>query len=55
MSKEKTTQVEVNAAEQKVLEMLRSLEFGQITVTVKRGVPVHVDEIRKAITLPQVK
>jgi hypothetical protein len=55
MHEEKTTQVEVNAAERKVLELLRSLEFGQITVTIKRGAPVHVDEIRKAITLPPVK
>ena len=55
MNEEKAAQVEVNAAERKVLEMLRKLEYGQLTVTVKKGVPVHVDEIRKTIPLPQVK
>ena len=55
MSEKKLTQMEVNAAEKKVIELTREIDFGQIVVTIKRGVPVHVDEVRKAIDLPVVK
>lgn len=48
-------QIEVNAAELKILELAREIEFGQIVITISRGVPVHVDEARKAIDLPVVK
>jgi len=55
MSEKKLIQIEVNAAEQKIIELAREIEFGQIVITIKRGVPVHVDEVRKAIDLPAVK
>ena len=55
MREKKTTQIEVNEAELKVIELARGIDFGQIVVTIKRGVPVHVDEVRKAIDLPNVK
>ena len=55
MEEKKTVQIDVNAAEMKVLELMREIEFGQIVVTVKRGVPVHVDEVRKGVNLPAVK
>lgn len=55
MSEKKLTQIEVNAAELKMIELAREIEFGQLVVTIKRGVPVHVDEVHKTITLPQIK
>ena len=40
---------------EKIIELAREIEFGQLVVTIKRGVPVHVDEVHKTIALPQVK
>ena len=55
MERVKLTPIEVNDAELKVIELMRKVEFGQLMITVKRGVPVHVDEIHKTIALPPVK
>ena len=55
MKKQELTRIEVNAAELKMIELARGIEFGQIVVTIKRGVPVHMDELRKSIDLPTVK
>ena len=51
MGEKKTVQMEVSAAEQKLLELAREIEFGQIVVTIKQGAPIRVDEIRKSINL----
>ena len=37
--------------ELQLIRMIRSLDYGQLTVTVKAGKPIHVDEIRKSIPL----
>lgn len=48
MEQEKLTYLEVNAAEEQIIQLLRSLEYGQITITVKQNKPVHIEE-RKSI------
>jgi len=37
--------------EQKVFEILRGLDYGEMRIVVKAGVPVHVEEIKKSIKL----
>ena len=51
MSEKKLTQIEINAAEEKILEMIRELDFGQMLITIKNGTPIRVEEIRKSIDL----
>lgn len=51
MSEGKLIQMEVSAVEKKVLEMAREIEYGQIVVTIKHGVPIRVEEVRKSIDL----
>jgi len=37
--------------EQKLIEILRDLNFGEMRIVVKDGTPVHVEEIKKSIKL----
>ena len=37
--------------EQKLLEVLRQLDYGEVRIIVKNGVPVHIEEIKKSIKL----
>ena len=37
--------------EQKLLEILRNLDYGEVRIVVKGGAPVHVEEIKKSIKL----
>jgi len=37
--------------EQKLIEILRNLDYGELLITVKAGMPVHVEEIKKSIKL----
>ena len=46
-----TAQMEVTAAEKKVLEVAREIDFGQLVVTVKGGAPVYLDEVRRTVPL----
>ena len=34
-----------------LIEMIRALEYGQLTITVKGSKPIHVEEVRKSIPL----
>ena len=40
-----------NEQEQKLLVILRQLDYGEVRIIVKNGVPVHVEEIKKSIKL----
>lgn len=51
MEKELTVKAELNSQEQQLIQMIRTLDYGQLTITVKAGKPVHIDEIRKSIPL----
>ena len=42
--------VELNAQELQIIKIMRELDYGQVTVTVKNGKPVHI-ETKKSITL----
>ena len=44
MEQEKRICLEVNTTEAQILQLLRSLEYGQITITVKQNKPVHIEE-----------
>ena len=37
--------------EQKLLEILRNLDYGEMRIVVKEGAPVHIEEIKKSIKL----
>lgn len=37
--------------EKKLLELMRDLDYGDLHITVKGGLPVHVEEIKKSIKL----
>ena len=37
--------------EQKLLEILRRLDYGEVRIIVKNGAPVHIEEIKKSIKL----
>ena len=37
--------------EQKILQIMRTLDYGEVRIVVKAGIPVHVEEIKKSIKL----
>jgi len=41
----------VTEQERKIIEILRSLDFGEMRIVVKDGTAVHVEEIKKSIKL----
>jgi hypothetical protein len=51
MDKLPVSNTNLSPQEQKLIEMVRTLEYGQLTITVKAGLPIHVEEIRKSIPL----
>jgi len=50
-AKEFTTKADLTSQEWQLIQMIRAMEYGQLTVTVKASKPIHVDEIRKSIPL----
>jgi len=42
---------ELNSQEWQLIQMIRDMEYGQLTITVKASKPIHVDEIKKSIPL----
>ena len=50
-AKEASIKKELSSQEWQLIEMIRCMEYGQLTVTVKASKPIHVDEIRKSIPL----
>ena len=47
----KKDEVSLTEQEQKVFEILRGLDYGEMRIVVKGGIPVHVEEIKKSIKL----
>lgn len=43
--------MEVTDKERKMIEFARSIDFGQMLITIKHGSPIRVEEIRKSIDL----
>jgi len=49
--KESDVNVQLNSQEWQLVQMIRELNYGQLTITVKAGKPIHVEEVRKSIPL----
>ena len=45
------TNKENSLQEQKLLELIRNLSYGQLLISIKDGKPIRVEEIRKSIQL----
>ena len=43
--------MQLNAQGCRLIELIHTLDYGQLTITVKAGKPVHVEEVRKSIPL----
>ena len=50
-AKETNVKAELNSQEWQLIEMIRNLEYGQLTITVRSSKPIHVEEVRKSIPL----
>ena len=48
---EKTGEIRLGVAEKQLIEMIRTLNFGEIRVIVQDGKPARVEEIKKSIIL----
>ena len=42
---------ELSSREWQLLQLIRQLDYGQLTITVKASAPIHVEEVRKSIPL----
>lgn len=42
-------------AEQQLIELVRSLDYGEIRIMIKDKHPIRVEEIRRSIQLPSEK
>ena len=47
----KVKQDSLTEQEQKLLELIKNLDYGEMRIVVKEGVPVHIEEIKKSIKL----
>ena len=41
----------ITEKEQKLIKILRNVEYGEVVIVVKGGTPVHIEEIKKSIKL----
>lgn len=48
---EKTKSITVTEEEQKVIEIMRSISFGELRVIINNSKPTRVEEIKKSIQL----
>ena len=48
---ERKIQIKVTEQENKVIEMMRQIEFGEVRIVIANSRPVRIEEIRKAIQL----
>ena len=47
----KNIEITVNEQEKKLLELIRSMLFGEVKIVIQNSVPVRVEEMRKSIKL----
>ena len=50
-AKESVVEAQLNSQEWQLIQLIRALEYGQLTITVKAAKPIHVEEVRKSIPL----
>lgn len=43
---------ELTGAEKQIIELIRSLDYGELRVMIKDGRPIRVEEVRRSIQLP---
>ena len=46
---------ELSKAEKQLIELIRSLDYGEVRVMIKDSRPIRVEEIRRSIQLPNEK
>ena len=51
MQEEDDQKFEVSAKEKKIIELIRSMKFGEIRIMIQENEPVRVEEITKSIKL----
>ena len=49
------TNIVLTNAEKKLIEVIRSLDYGEVRVMIKDRHPIRVEEIRRSIQLPSDK
>ncbi len=47
--------IELTKAEKQLIEVIRSLDYGEVRVMIKDSRPIRVEEIRRSIQLPNEK
>ena len=47
--------MELTKAEKQLIEVIRSLDYGEVRVMIKDSRPIRVEEIRRSIQLPNEK
>ena len=50
-AKETTMAAQLSSQELQLIQMIRNLDYGQLTITVKASKPIHVEEVSKSIPL----
>jgi hypothetical protein len=50
-AKDNTIKADLASQEWQLIQMIRELDYGQLTITVRAGKPIHVEEVRKSIPL----
>ncbi len=52
---EATEQISLTKAEWKLIQLIRTMDYGEVRVMIKDQHPVRVEEIRRSIQLPSEK
>ncbi len=51
MSEKKTEKMELTEAEQKILSIIRKIQFGEVRIVITDQKPVRIEEIKRSIKL----
>ena len=46
-----TKKVELSEQEKKLLEIIRSIEYGEIKIIIQDKIPIRIEELKKSIKL----
>jgi len=48
---EKISKLEITESEKKVLEIIRSVDFGEVNVIIQNNKPIRIEEVKKSIKI----
>lgn len=48
---EQFEKIELSEKEKRLIQLLRSLQYGEVRVVVQEGIPIRAEEIKKSIKL----